>query len=148
MKSVLVYYSSHHGNTKKLADAIAQSCGASLIDAAAQPEASLAPYDLIGFASGIYFGKFHESVLEFARKNLPENKRVCFLCTYGGRGNTNAIAEAVREKSAVILGEFGCYGYDTYGPFKLIGGIRKGHPDAKDLEDACRFFAGLQGRLP
>ncbi|MCI8810243.1 MAG: flavodoxin [Oscillibacter sp.] len=145
MKTAIIYYSRHHGNTKKLVDAIAQDHEVTLIDAVAQKETDLTPYDRIGFASGIYFGKFHESVLKFAEKNLPEGKQVFFLCTYGGKGNTKAITEAVRAKSSVILGEFGCHGFDTYGPFKLIGGICKGHPDARDLEDACRFFEGLDG---
>lgn len=143
MKTAIVYYSSHHGNTKKLADAIALNRDVDLIDAAAQEPVDLAPYDLIGFASGIYYGKFHRSVLDFAKRNLPEHKPVFFLCTYGGRLNTKAIAEAVRARSAVILGQFGCRGFDTFGPLKLIGGTAKGHPDAKDLKDACRFFEEL-----
>ena len=28
-------------------------------------------------------------------------------------------------------------GYDTFGPFKLVGGIAKNHPDEKDLEIGC-----------
>lgn len=142
-KTVIIYHSSHHGNTKKLVDAIAQGHDVTLIDASAQKRADLGPYDLIGFASGIYGWRFHRNVLEFAQNNLPEGKRVFFLCTYGGRANTKSIAEAVKGKSAVIAGEFGCKGYDTFGPFKLVGGIAKGHPDETDLENARRFFEGL-----
>jgi hypothetical protein len=42
-------------------------------------------YDLIGFASGIYFGKMHQAVINFAEVNLPEDKEVFLMCTYGGR---------------------------------------------------------------
>lgn len=35
-------------------------------------------------------------------------------------------------------------GYDTFGPFKLIGGIAKGRPDHNDLNSAVDFFKGLQ----
>lgn len=147
MKTAIVYYSRHHGNTKKLLDAIAQGHDVTLIDAAAQTEADLSPYGLIGFASGIYFGRFHKSVLEFAGKNLPENKRVFLLSTYGGGNGTRAVREILEARSAAVLGEFGCRGFDTFGPFKLVGGINKGHPDAKDLEDACRFFEELRNTL-
>ncbi len=148
MKTAIVYASVHHGNTKKLLDVIAQGRDdITLMDAAAQKEADLSPYDLIGFASGIYFGKFHESVLAFARKNLPEKKRVFLLSTYGGGNGTKAVREILDARSADVLGEFSCRAFDTFGPFKLIGGINKGHPDAKDLEDARRFFEELQNSL-
>jgi flavodoxin len=44
----------------------------------------------------------------------------------------------------VEIGRFFCKGYDTFGPFKLIGGLAKGHPDDKDLENAVAFFKGLE----
>ncbi len=144
MKAVIVYYSSHHGNTEKLVRAVAQGRDIALIDAASTKSADLNGYDLIGFASGIYFGKFHESVLEFARNNLPRGKKVFFLSTYGGSSNTTAIRKEVQAKSAQVAGEFGCKGYDTFGPFKLVGGIAKGHPNAADLEQACQFFETLR----
>ena len=53
MKTIIVYASTHHGNTKKVVDAIAEECGAELVDATAVREKELSDYDLIGFASGI-----------------------------------------------------------------------------------------------
>ena len=41
------------------------------------------------------------------------------------------------------IGKFFCKGYDTYGPFKLVGGIAKGHPDEKDLMAAVEFYKGI-----
>ena len=143
MKTVIICYSRHHGNTRKVVEAIAQGHDVTLIDAAAETEADLSVYDLIGFASGIYFGKFHESVLKFAQKNLPQGKKVFLLSTYGGGNGTKAIEETVKARGAQIVGQFGCKGYDTFGPFKLVGGIAKGHPDQTDLENARRFFDGL-----
>ena len=48
-----------------------------------------------------------------------------------------------REKGCPVLGEFGCRGYNTFGPFKLMGGMAKGHPDAEELEQARRFYQSL-----
>lgn len=143
MKTAIIYHSSHHGNTKKLVEAVAQGHNVTLIDASVQKQADLGQYDLIGFASGIYGGSFHPDVLELARKELPQGKRVFFLYTSAGLGNAKSIAAAVKEKSAVVVGEFGCRGFNTFGPFKLVGGTSKGHPDKTDLENARRFFAGL-----
>ena len=145
MKTAIVYCSRHHGNTKKLAEAVAQGRDVTLIDALAVKSADLSGYELIGFASGIYFGKFHKSVLEFAENNLPQGKKVFFLSTYGGSSSTAAIEEAVRAKGAQIAGQFGCKGFDTFGPFKLVGGIARGRPNETDLENARRFFDALSG---
>lgn len=143
MKTAIVYHSSHHGNTKKVVEAVARGRDVTLIDASAVKSADLTGYELIGFASGIYFGKFHESVLEFAKNNLPQGKKVFFLSTYGGSSSTKAIEEAIRDKSPEIVGQFGCKGYDTFGPFKLVGGICKGRPNETDLKNACDFFDRL-----
>ena len=63
MKTAIIYYSRHHGNTKKLLDEIARKFDVTLIDAAETDNADLTEYDVIGFASGIYYSKFHKSVL-------------------------------------------------------------------------------------
>ena len=48
---------------------------------------------MIGFASGIYFSKFHQSMLKFAEKNLPDDKKVFLICTYGGSANYKSIEQ-------------------------------------------------------
>lgn len=145
MKTAIIYYSKHHGNTKKLLDAIAEKNDVTLIDVVQHPQADLKNDDRIGLASGIYYSKFHRSLLKYAAEQLPKGKPVFFLYTYGAekKGYTGAVTEAVQKRSAKVLGEYGCLGFDTYGPFKLIGGLAKGHPDAQDLKKAKQFFEGL-----
>lgn len=146
MKTAICYYSRHHGNTLKVLQAMAGEGEADLIDVTTRQAVRLEEYDCIGFASGIYFGKFHDSVLAFARQYLPQGKPVFLVCTYGGAKGTGtkALSEIAGEKGCRVLGEFGCKGYDTFGPFRLVGGIAKGHPDARDLENACRFYRNLR----
>lgn len=145
MKTAVVYFSKHHFNTKKLLDFLSADNDITLIDAATVKNANLDEYDLIGFASGIYYSKFHKSVLQFAENNLPENKKVFLIYTYAAKkdGYTKAIKNVAAKKSAEILGEFGCLGFNTYGPFKLIGGIAKGHPDNDDLKNVRSFFESI-----
>ena len=144
-KAVIIYASTHHGSTKKLAEAIANQYGIHLIDATKQQMADLSAYDLIGFASGIDSGKFYDPEDQFLEKNLPENKQVFFLYTCAKVSNrfTETIKTAAHKKGAVILGEYGCRGFNTYGPWKLIGGMNKGHPSAEELQGAMRFFGSL-----
>ena len=115
------------------------------IDAAVQKQADLSAYDLIGFASGIDFGKFYAPVEAFLQNNLPENKPVFFLytCAMPRDGFTKVIREEALKKNAVFLGEYGCRGFNTYGPWKLIGGMNKGHPTEEELTGAVRFVESL-----
>lgn len=145
MKTAIVYCSQHQGNTKKLIDALSAAYDVTAINAVEADGADLSGYDMVGFASGIYYSKFHKTVLQFAQQNLPEGKPVFFLYTCGAekQGYTKAIAEAVSGKNARVAGEFGCLGLDTFGPFKLIGGIAKGHPSADELEKARAFYQSI-----
>ena len=77
MKTAIVYYSKHHGNTKKLIDAIAAADSTvSLIDVTNNPDTNLTGYDCIGFASGIYFTSFAKQLLSYADEHLPDNTDV------------------------------------------------------------------------
>lgn len=145
MKTAIVYYSKHHGNTKKLLDAIAKENEVTLVDVSSNNVPDMAEFDRIGFASGIYYSKFHKTLLKFAEEKLPEGKDTFFVYTYGAekKGYTEAITAAVKKHNAHILGEFGYFGFNTFGPFKLIGGIAKGHPDEADLTRAKEFYKGL-----
>ena len=146
MKTAIVYVSSHHGNTKKLLDAIAGSDpDVRLIDALKEKDADLAGYDRIGLASGIAYGKFYPQMLEYMRAKLPEGKPVFFVYTYGLKrsGYCDAAREITDSKGCTVLGEYGCLGYDTFGPLRLIGGLAKGHPDAGEIAGAVTFYQAL-----
>lgn len=147
MKTAIIYYSKHHENTKQLLDAIqkASSDEITLLDVTETSSANLEQYDLIGFASGIYYSKFEKRVLEFAKNNTPNGKDVFFIYTYGAEktGYTKAIREALNGTNANILGEYGCLGFNTFGPFKLIGGIAKNHPNSTEIENAVSFYKAL-----
>lgn len=146
MKTAICYFSNHHGNTQRVIGAMAAGNDVELIDVRTRAAVDLEQYDAVGFASGIYFGKFHKTVVDFLRRYLPEGKPVFFVSTCGsppsGRYD-DAISAAAAEKHARVLGSFSCRGYDTYGPFKLVGGIAKGRPDVSDLQNARDFFGSL-----
>lgn len=145
-RAVIIYASTHHGNTKKLVEAISRVHPVTLIDATKQPEADLSGYDLIGFASGIDFGYFYKSVEDFLIKNLPVGKSVFFLytCAKPSSRFTETMRQQAIKQNAAVLGEYGCRGFNTYGPWKLIGGMNKNHPSAEEIQKALRFFASLQ----
>jgi len=65
-------------------------------------------------------------------------------------GNTKKIIDEIAKTNDVELIDatqtvrFSCKGFDTFGPFKLIGGVSKGHPDEKDIAAAIEFYNGLK----
>lgn len=145
MNTAIVYYSRHHGNTKKLLDAIAAENEVALIDVTAQPEADLSGYDRIGLASGIYYGSFAKQLIAFAEAHLPEERDVFFIYTHGAAGGSflGAVRTIAERKRCRELGDYHCRGFDTFGPFKLIGGVAKGHPTAAEIAGAAAFYRGL-----
>lgn len=145
MKVLIVYHSEHHDNTKKLVEAIAQKGNVTLTETFNAKNISWSDYDLIGLASGIYYQKFHKDILDIAEKNLPIGKKVFFLYTCGVKRNsyTDAIRQIAEGKKAQIVGSYGCLGFDTFGPFKLIGGIAKGRPNNEDISKAIYFFSEI-----
>jgi len=145
MKTAIVYYSKHHGNTKKLLDAIAAQHEVTLTDVTKEPAADLSAYDRIGLASGIYYGGFAKQLTAWAREHLPEGKEVFFIYTHGApKGNfLGALRAIAAEKHCREIGEYRCQGFDTFGPFKLLGGIAKGHPTEEETAGAVSFYANL-----
>ena len=145
MYTAIVYYSNHHGNTKKLLDAIAAAEEVTLIDVTKQPNADLTFFDRIGFASGIYFSNFAKQLLSFASEHLPEGKDVFYIYTHGAPvgGFLKGIREISEKKHCRELGAYHCLGFDTFGPFRLVGGIAKGHPTEEEIADAVKFYREL-----
>jgi len=151
MKTLIIYISMHHGNTEKIARAMAEVLNAKLLKPSEVDIDELSQYDLIGFGSGIYYGRHHKSLLNLIDK-LPslEGKKAFIFFTSGTRKLTlinecdKQLKEKLLEKDSDIIGVFSCRGFDTYGPFKYIGGISKGRPNEKDLEQAKSFAKHLQ----
>ena len=106
MTTAIVYYSKHHGNTKKLLGAISSADPSlNLIDVTEQGDAELSSYDRIGFASGIYFASFAKQILSFADAHLPENKDVFYIYTHGAPvgGSLKSIREIAEKKHKQLV---------------------------------------------
>lgn len=142
MKAIIFYESTHHGNTKKLVDAIADKHEVDVADVSEKESINLEQYDMIGFASGICFSKFYENITNLAKEKLPSGKQVFFLysCANNDKDFSKNIKQIAIEKNCRILGTYGCKGFNTYGPLKLIGGMNKKHPNQEELDGAVAFF--------
>lgn len=112
----------------------------------------LSGYDLIGFGSGIYYGKHHESLFYFVGR-LPalENKKAFIFSTRGLvmppfiYDFHKPLKKKLLEKGFDVIGEFSCRGWDTFiRVLNIVGGINKGRPNKKDLRRAEDFAIGLK----
>jgi flavodoxin len=150
MKSLVVVFSYHHKNTEKVARVIAKVLDAPVKTPQQVTPEELQGYDLIGFGSGIYSAKHHQSLLALA-DNLPQvtGKKAFIFSTYGapaafvGRefveNNHSQLREKLKAKGYSVSGEFGCAGWNTNSFLKYFGGLNKGRPNAEDLRRAEEF---------
>lgn len=145
MKLAIIYASVHHKNTLKLLEAIKSKYPEiELFDATKVVLKDLMSYDIIGIASGIYFNKFHKSIAPFLENNLPEHKKVFLMYTSGAAVDFGKdIIPIIQQKKCSHIGTYGCRGFDTFAPFKLIGGLQKGHPTLDEINGAVDFIDNL-----
>lgn len=146
MKLAIVYASVHHKNTEKLVTAIAKKYPETLlIDSTSVVLKDLVSYDVIGIASGIFYGRMHKSIIKFLQDNLPDHKKTFIMYTSGQENDAYGkdIEPLIQQKKCTFLGKYNCRGFDTFGPFKLAGGIQKGHPTEEEINGAVEFVDNL-----
>ena len=149
LKALLVCESYHHSNTQKVAQVIAKTLDAEIKKPQEVDPSETADYSLVGFGSGIFFGKHHGSILKLVDK-LPQgnNKTVFIFSTSGEEGKIEGfhrkLHRKLEEKGYNILDEFNCAGYDTFLFNKVVGGISKGRPNQEDLNAAQIFGEKLK----
>jgi flavodoxin len=150
LRSLVVVFSYHHGNTEKIAQTCAKVLGAEIKTPQQVKPKEIAEYDLVGFGSGIYSATFDPSVLDLAdRLQNAAGKKAFLFSTYGAPGfianrefiekNHQQIREKLQAKGFTVIGEFGCAGWNTNSFLKYFGGLNKGRPDANDLQNAEAF---------
>jgi flavodoxin len=158
MKCLLVLHSYHHKNTEKLANVFASVLGAQIKTPQQVYPEQLQAYDLLGFGSGIYDSKHHQSLFDLVERLSQVTGRKAFIfstCGVPGIGmneeyianNHAALREKLRSKGYVIVGEFGCMGHNTNSFLKVFGGINKGRPNAEDLKHAEKFAQNLKEKV-
>lgn len=146
-KILIVYESIHNRNTEKIANVIGETLDGDIFKVEEIHSSILLEYDIIGFGSGIYFGKHHRSLFGILEEVNKLEKKGFIFSTRSITPQSmahNKLKRRLMEKGVNIIGEFSCKGENRAGPFKLIGGICRGKPDDKDLEMARTFAKNLK----
>lgn len=153
MKSLIVCTSKSHGNTRRVADRMADVLGAEVVEPESVDPETIYQYDLVGFGSGIYYMAVDERLRNLIRR-LPtvDHVRAFTFFTSGARSvplldYNKPVRKHLEAKGFEVIGSFSCRGFDTVGPFGFIGGINRGRPDDRDLDRAAEVAARLRERV-
>ncbi|MEU7046291.1 flavodoxin domain-containing protein [Streptomyces varsoviensis] len=158
MKAVIVCVSVSHGNTRRVADSMAEVLGAKVVSPEEADVGELGQADIVGFGSGVFYGRLHPRLTGFVR-SLPGvsapsggERRGAFVFATSGLPELPLVFSYARPLSQLLQGKgfevdatFSCRALDTWAPFKPLGGLNKHRPNAADIA-AARAFAGGLGR--
>jgi flavodoxin len=150
-KTLVLCTSVHHRNTARVAAAMADVLHAVVAAPETFPDTSLDEYDLVGFGSGVYYGRFHEALRNWVH-GLPDQTlglKPAFVFSTSGlpclwRFWHGSFTHQLRRKGFEVVGEFHCRGFDSWGPLRLGGGINRRHPNERDLARAAAFARAMQ----
>lgn len=153
-RSLVVVASCHHGNTEKVAAALASTLGAEVLRPRDVDPGRLGEYDLVGFGSGIDSDRHYAALLDLADRlpNVDQKKAFIFstcgipvsvagadsITKYSAKSHS-ALREKLVSRGYSIVGEYSCAGFNTNSFLKLFGGVNKGRPNAEDLGRAEEF---------
>ena len=137
MKIAVRYYSKT-GNTKKLADAIANVAGvkAEIVDVKIEDD-----IDILFLGSSVYAAGVDPKIKEFIETLSPKVKKVVNFSTAAILKSTfSQVSKLLIEREIQVdTREYHCR-----GSFSLL---HKGHPDAKDIFAAEKFTREILGWL-
>ncbi len=146
MKILIIVKSKHNDNTMKIAEAMSEVAPATVIDLDYAKFYKLSEYDIVGFGSGIYYGKHAKELFGYI-KPLCDKKNYCFVFSTSGsknyQKNNRALIKLLESKNKTVLGDFGCLGQDKFFIFKLFGGLNKGRPNTEDFDAAQEFITEI-----
>lgn len=132
MTNVAVFVDSRGGNTRKVADALAEELGVAVGDITASLPADAG---ILFLGSGTYGGKPGEAMTKFIGSGTFSGRKVALFGTSaapaGGEKMIGVMADALKQKGAAVIGRWHCP-----GKFLVMNWSR---PNQEDLENAKKF---------
>ena len=132
MTEVAVLVDSRGGNTRKVADAIAEELGISAVDVMKSPPDDV---KILFLGSGTYGGKPGEAMMKFIGSGNFPGRKVAIFGTSGSLAGAQkmigVMSDILKQKGATILGSYHCRGKTFL--------VNWGHPNKEDLDNAKKF---------
>lgn len=143
MKILLIIKSTHQQNTLKVAEAMSEVAPLTVVELENAKNYNLSEYDIVGFGSGIYYGKHDKELIKFV-EGLTDTPTYSFVISTSGTNNykkySKTLVSLLESKNKTVLGAFGCKGLDKFFIFKLFGGLNKDNPNEADFDAAQQFI--------
>jgi flavodoxin len=146
--NTIVIYSTHRGNTEKVAEAIAQAAGGKAIKLTENFDPKTLPLegiDTVFLGTGIRGGEPYVELLNYLKAaDLGTGKRFLLFMTWAGGGASNKLAYECVKNALEVRGQhlepdvFICLG-------QTFGFTHRGHPNEGDLADAKKWATGKLG---
>lgn len=127
---IAVRYYTRSGNTKVLAEAIAEAAG---VQAKEVSEELTEKIDILFLGSSVYAAGVDDEIKKFIAKNHDKIGQIVNFSTAALLSSTYKQVKKLAEDNGVVMGEeeFHCRG--SFGP------MHKGRPNEKDKKDAAEF---------
>lgn len=151
VKTLLIYKSIHHQNSKKIAEVFSRELNARLVEADQLKIDQLDNYQLIGFGSGIYNQKHHRALFDLIAKIPVQSNKPCFVFSTASieyKKMNEALIAALQDKGFVVVDQFICRGFMDYSFIKyFFGGINRKKPGDKEFQRAEEFSRKLLTKI-
>ena len=133
-----VVYFSRSGNTRKVAEAIADELGVTARDI---KTAGAPPADAFVFlGTGCYGAMLPAYIARYLNRYRFSGRKIALFTTsaFGAVAERSMIEKQIRDKGAEVTDNFQCTGHWLT--------MKKGHPDKQELESAREFARGVAAK--
>jgi menaquinone-dependent protoporphyrinogen IX oxidase len=94
-------------NTKKIAESMALAVKAELTSIDKVHEVNINDYDIVGFGSGVYFGRFGKTLIRYAKNLANQKQRAFIFYTCGAKScdkTKNKFSQLLESKGRTVIG--------------------------------------------
>jgi len=167
LMKILICYHSDTGNTEAIAKSMAEGLAdqdVTLLPAKDVDPSSLGDYDLVFLGSGIYAGALGKSIKKLMKNVTNYPPKFVLFCTHANPDPAfyqkafKKVEKQISENNSTVCAQFHCIGENknpqvvemllkTMPSMKEPLEAAKGHPDAKDLENAKNFAQSVLQEL-
>jgi flavodoxin len=130
-----VVYHSMGGNTRKVAEAIADELS---VTAKEVKSVDSLPEDAFIFlGTGCYGAVLPGDIVEFIERHQLKGRKIALFTTsaFGWGKEVSMMEKQILDKGVNIAGRFNCYGQFL--------AMKRGHPDCEDMEKARQFARSM-----
>jgi flavodoxin len=133
-----VVYFSRSGNTRKVAEAIADELGVTAKNI--KTAGPLSPDAFVFLGTGLYGAVLPSDIARFMNRNKFNGRKIALFTTsaFQAASERALLEKQLKDKGANIVEYFGSFGQWMT--------MKKNHPDASELENAKAFACGVAVR--